>query len=488
MSREYIPLGIARFKVKKGRYIEGYIHIKNVVDKLGVKPGGKKLVKLYIEDIGVLEVRSSLTQKYLEFSLPKEYHSRVELGREYKAYLISIEPLEEVLERNVIIYSGGRKARVEIPKWYLEGRSILGESIVELTVEYNGLHRKLYTRYKGSGPLIQSLPPAEKYPEKIYLHNIREYRISDFIRDYNEMREKYREYRNIRLKYRKDRIYIIIDDHETEVGEYLYSAYAYYTYLLLRIYGRNGFKTLRIHNYGDKIEIYYIQHSKKQKLTAHAAYMPLKRIAYAAGTITIQYYDPRKKKISTTYLEIAGDIVNDPYIDEILSEEYGEVNKIILKLHKGRWIEAIRRITKKRKIYYSGLRKTGYHHNIGDIGEKIFQEYLIKKGYKIIKKNTWSGEHGPDIIIEKNGKRWVVEVKTVTYPAYILPALRKAFKDCFDRRRSSLYSGLETIGAAVYLSFREPICRILFKEYSNSPPPFYKTYYNLTYSLVMGYE
>ena len=470
MSREYIPLGIARFKVKKGRYIEGYIHIKDIVDRLGIKPGGKKLVKLYIQDIGVLEVRSSLTQKYLEFSLPKEYHSKVELGREYKAYLISIEPLGKALERNVIIYSGGRKARIEIPKWYLESRSILGESIVELTVEYNGVERRLYTRYKGSGPLIQSLPPAEKYPEKIYLHNIREYRLSDFIRDYNEMREKYREYRNIRLGYRGDKLYIIIDGYRIEVDEYLYSAYAYYTYLLLRIYGRNGFKTLRIHNYGDKIKIYYLQHSKRQKLTDHVAYMPLKRIAYAAGTITIQYYDPRKKKISTTYLIISNPSSHAPkYIARIKEKTilgHG-IAYYLIELNKGRWIKEIYILKNKQRKYHKGLKSTGYTFELGGFGEKIVFELLYSEGYRARKKNEYPWEKGPDMVVTNERDNWIVEVKTVMDDRRLFQKLSESLNQGLDRLKSTYGKArIGIISVAVYISDLEPVCKIILEKMS----------------------
>jgi len=61
------------------------------------------------------------------------------------------------------------------------------------------------------------------------------------------------------------------------------------------------------------------------------------------------------------------------------------------------------------KKMYSKKRK------IGDIGEGIACRFLENKGYKIIEKNWWKPWGEIDIVAEKGGKTFFIEVKTVSF-------------------------------------------------------------------------
>jgi len=52
------------------------------------------------------------------------------------------------------------------------------------------------------------------------------------------------------------------------------------------------------------------------------------------------------------------------------------------------------------------------HNELGNLGEKRAQDYLISKGYKIRECNWYFGKLELDIIAEKDGLLVVVEVKT----------------------------------------------------------------------------
>jgi len=51
---------------------------------------------------------------------------------------------------------------------------------------------------------------------------------------------------------------------------------------------------------------------------------------------------------------------------------------------------------------------------IGDIGESVACDYLVNKGFKIIGRNYLRKYGEIDIIAEKSGKIYFIEVKTVT--------------------------------------------------------------------------
>jgi len=89
-----------------------------------------------------------------------------------------------------------------------------------------------------------------------------------------------------------------------EIKDPVFSTYSYYVYLLFRIISGNEFKTLRINNYGDRLVIYYIRHSKKQKLTDHSSYFPLEGISLEEDHLIIEYYNTQKKKISRVKLNL----------------------------------------------------------------------------------------------------------------------------------------------------------------------------------------
>ena len=176
---------------------------------------------------------------------------------------------------------------------------ITGESIIKVNAEILGRKKTLFTKYLGKGPAIQSIPPMENYPEKIKVIDISEYNMNKFIEDFNKLAGENEKYKNMKLKL-KEKPYLTIDGEDVEISEFILSTYAHYVYLTIRIYGEDGFKTLRINNYGDKIKIYYIQHTNKQKLTQHATHLPLEKIAYRNNKLTIKYYNTRRRKISET--------------------------------------------------------------------------------------------------------------------------------------------------------------------------------------------
>ena len=61
-----------------------------------------------------------------------------------------------------------------------------------------------------------------------------------------------------------------------------------------------------------------------------------------------------------------------------------------------------------------------YNYNLGKLGEKIAEKYLIKNKYTIIEKNFYSKQGEIDIIAEEKDTREIVfiEVKTRTNSKY----------------------------------------------------------------------
>ena len=61
-----------------------------------------------------------------------------------------------------------------------------------------------------------------------------------------------------------------------------------------------------------------------------------------------------------------------------------------------------------------------YNYNLGKLGEKIAEKYLIKNKYTIIEKNFYSKQGEIDIIAEEKDTREIVfiEVKTRTNEKY----------------------------------------------------------------------
>ena len=64
-----------------------------------------------------------------------------------------------------------------------------------------------------------------------------------------------------------------------------------------------------------------------------------------------------------------------------------------------------------------------YNYNLGKLGEKIAEKYLIKNKYTIIEKNFYSKQGEIDIIAEEKDTREIVfiEVKTRTNSKYGRP-------------------------------------------------------------------
>lgn len=53
-----------------------------------------------------------------------------------------------------------------------------------------------------------------------------------------------------------------------------------------------------------------------------------------------------------------------------------------------------------------------YHNELGKIGEKIAEDYLLSKGYEIVRKNYFYQKAEIDIIAKHNNMMICVEVKT----------------------------------------------------------------------------
>ena len=77
--------------------------------------------KFYIKGVGIINKKISAKGKRLNIYIPRRANYNIKDDETYEIYLIEIEKLSSI-DRNVIIYSSGRKARIEIPKWYLEDR------------------------------------------------------------------------------------------------------------------------------------------------------------------------------------------------------------------------------------------------------------------------------------------------------------------------------------------------------------------------------
>lgn len=451
------------------KYYRANIPLEKILEASGLEVGAKARIELYIEDIGVVSKNWRLNSRYLELHLPSRYSESVDLKRRYRVYLLKAVETDEILERNVIVYGGGRKARVEIPRWYLDKHEIpYKQVILKVDTEIEGSRKTLYTRYKGYGPAIQSIPPMNRYPRKINILNISVYNLEDFIRDFNQLARQYKEYENIKLEL-DDKLYLVIDGERIEAREYLYSTYAYYTYLLLRIHGRNNFKTLRIHNYGDAIKIYYIQHTKKHKLTDHAAYMPLKRIAYGAGKILIIYFNPRRNKLSKTYLVMNNlPVSNLQFIAKIKKKVNLSSSLIcyVIELKKEKWLEKSTILNNKRRYYYMGIRSTGYTYELGGLGEQIAYELLRLEGYKIKRKNEYPWDDGPDMILTNKEAEWIVEVKAISNEKRLYQKLNESLSQWRDRLKEKVSTGIKIgiLSVAVYISDVEPECKVILRS------------------------
>jgi len=63
-----------------------------------------------------------------------------------------------------------------------------------------------------------------------------------------------------------------------------------------------------------------------------------------------------------------------------------------------------------------------YKKTLGDLGEKIAEKYLLKKGYKIIDRNYHSREGEVDLIALEKGQFVFIEVKTRSSENFGCPA------------------------------------------------------------------
>ena len=439
-----------RFRMSSKGYYRAYIPIHRIP---GIEPNEKgiKILRLHIEDLGEITIRAKLPTKYIDLHIPSRLTQKIEPDKEYKIYLVETAEADKALERNVIIYSGGRKARIEIPEYYLKTKGINKETILRIEAETSSGKQILYGRYRGKGPHIQSLPPTKQYPNKITIKKIQPYNLKKFTEEFNKLARG--KYGNLKLHHEDEKLYLEVDGHKLPIQEYSLSTYAHYTHLTIRIYGINGFKTLRIHNYGNNIKIYYLQQTKKQKLTDHAPYLPTTKITHTGNQLITKYHDPRRKRTYTTTLKL-NRYSNTTLIDKILEEENIRDHLVVTMVLN---IDS----------YYDFLSKIGSYikfnnkRAIGSFGERITLEYLRKKGFTAIPN---SNRAGPDIFIYRPLKA-VVEVKTTLNGPIAELKLMEA------RNQIRKYQDYDTrIAAVVIIDLSEPQARLIL-----SPSPLFIT-------------
>lgn len=77
--------------------------------------------------------------------------------------------------------------------------------------------------------------------------------------------------------------------------------------------------------------------------------------------------------------------------------------------------------------------------DVGNLGEKIAEKFLISKGYEILSEQFYASKFGEiDLIAEKNGHLHFVEVKTRTNRVFGLPE-ESITKQKQERIKKSVY-------------------------------------------------
>ncbi len=440
-----------RFRMSSRGYYRANLPMYRVLPKASLGSAVYRL-KLYIEDLGEVTIRAKLPTKYIDLHIPSRLTQKIEPDREYKIYLVEATEADKALERNVIIYSGGRKARIEIPEYYLKTKGINRETILRIEAETGKGKVILYGRYRGKGPHIQSLPPTKQYPNKITIKKIQPYNLKKFTEEFNKLAKE--KYGNLKLHHEDEKLYLEVDGHKLPIQEYSLSTYAHYTHLTIRIYGINGFKTLRIHNYGNNIKIYYLQQTKKQKLTDHAPYLPTTKITHTGNQLITKYHDPRRKRTYTTTLKLKNYDKNSLVSRIVFEIIQDDRMAVLVELDKDNYYSFISKLIR--------LLRENNRRAFGKFGEKIVANYLRQKGFKIL----WNSKAGPDIIIYEPVKA-VVEVKTTVNISTLQEKLREAIQQ-LQRR----HGDMAKVAVVVAISRINPVARLFI-----SPPlPFYKNH------------
>jgi putative endonuclease len=104
------------------------------------------------------------------------------------------------------------------------------------------------------------------------------------------------------------------------------------------------------------------------------------------------------------------------------------------------------------------------HNELGEKGEKLALNYLIKKGYRILEKNFRFGKNEVDIIAEKDDFLVIVEVKTRSSQYYGEPeSFVNKRKQSFMVRAANYYLSKYRLDNEV----RFDIISVLVSSYGN---------------------
>jgi len=398
-----------RFRKSSRGYFRASIPVQVISAVSKLIENRKVKAVLYIDDLGVVTKTWKLKGKYVDLQIPVLYADKVDPSKEYKVYLKSIEDLTKSLERKVIIYGKGKKARIEIPRWYLDIEGVPHKKVVlKTTIKCKGKFLTLFTTYNGRGPAVQVLPPMDTYPAKVTVYDAKVYNIDDFVRDFNSL--KLEKYSNIKLSY-KTKLKLEIDNEAVDIRNWKFSTYAYYSYILLEIESEKP-GVIRIHNYGNNIKIYDIQ---------HGGYLPVESIHLISGCIIISYYDPRRGKIRRHFIPLvsSGGYSHNSYVKQDPIQKIDEIqhlsdNIIVvdITIKPEEWKAFIDKAIDLQRRWYCN-KEGGYEHHVAKFGEKIAAYCLSKLGYKIEYRHDFPWKKGTDIICsDKNNNKFAVEVKT----------------------------------------------------------------------------
>ncbi len=420
-----------------------------------------KIYKVEYEVEGyIIECVQSFKQKYVELHVPKDYAEKFEVDKVYKIYPkwfkeIGCRTRKKIFQRQGKIYyeakiilpkGDGRKARIEIPKSLQKHYKIEKKKIVEIRLETPENEKfSIYTK-TDKRPKIVPIPKKYAQKEKVKVKEMREYKLKDFITEYN----KQKPIKQTSIKQDNHTLTLEIGEHKIEAKKYNFNTYGGKPYLEIEQKTENNITKYRIIKEDNTFKIYRL---------SGKGYEQIKDILISKNKIVFIAKHGKREKRHLFYKKEEKEIISLGDPDLFYEKIDNNTTLVIAKFSKSDFnniiAELIERRSKERQ------------YSKGTMGELVAKKVLKNLNYIVVENNHTSSRcKGDDITLLKDSKYVYVEVKYVTSEQRINYKLSQALRELNNRHKEG---DTHFLLAIVVIPIGEGEFKLLLQAHSSFP-------------------